>query len=313
MRAAVVGRYGPPTVVTVEERAVPVPRRGEVLVEVEAVAVSSGDARIRAARFPRGYGAIARPLFGLRGPRRPVLGGSLSGTVVRSDDPDLPVGTRVSGMTGLRLGGHAEYAAARARELVRTPDRVSAAEAAGTLFGGSTALHFLDGRVRRGSRVLVVGAAGAVGTSAVQLARHLGATEITAVTTREALATDLGATSTVPRATLGSLDGRYDVVLDAVGALPRATGLALSGPDGTLVQVVAGMGDTVRAPFARGRVVAGPATERAEAFARLLALVESGELDPVTEVVGGLEAVVAAYERIDAGDKVGNLVVEPQR
>lgn len=62
---------------------------------------------------------------------------------------------------------------------------------------------------------------------------------------------------------------------------------------------------------ARGRVVAGPAPERADDFAYLLQLAASGRLDPLTEVVGGLEAVPEAYHRIDTGHKVGNLVVLP--
>jgi NADPH:quinone reductase-like Zn-dependent oxidoreductase len=312
VRAAVVRRYGPPDTVSVEERATPEPRRGEVLLRVEAAAVSSGDARIRGARFPAGYGLVSRPVFGLRGPRRDVLGGAVSGTVVGGSGH--PVGARVSGMTGLRMGGHAEYVATRADRLVATPDEVSATDAAGVLFGGTTALHFLDGRVGPGTSVLVNGASGAVGTAAVQLARRLGGT-VTAVTTHEALARELGATHVVDHRTtpVGSLEQRYDLVLDTVGTVSPAQGRRLATPAGTVVLVSAGLGQTLRAAGSRGRVVAGPSAEDPAAFRRLLALVAAGELDPVTEVVGGLAAVVAAYERIDSGRKVGNLVVEPQR
>jgi NADPH:quinone reductase-like Zn-dependent oxidoreductase len=225
-----------------------------------------------------------------------------------------PAGTRVSGMTGLRMGGHAEHVAIRADRLVPTPAGVSATDAAGVLFGGGTALHFLDGRVTQGTSVLVNGASGSVGTAAVQLARHLGGT-VTAVTTHDELARRLGATHVVDHRErpVSSLVERYDLVVDTVGTLTPATGRALTTEGGTVVLVAASLGDTVRAGLSRGRVVAGPSAEDPAAFARLLDLVATGELDPVTEVVGGLEDLVAAYRRIDSGRKVGNLVVEPHR
>ncbi|NUT98334.1 MAG: NAD(P)-dependent alcohol dehydrogenase, partial [Saccharothrix sp.] len=181
MRAAVVDRYGAPEVVRVAEVPRPEPRAGEVVVRVRAVAVTSGDARIRAARFPRGFGVAGRLALGLRGPRRPVLGGSFSGEVV--EGAGFAPGDEVCGMSGVRLGAHAEYAAVPAAKLVRKPAGVSHEDAAGLLFGGSTALCLLrdKGAIKAGHRVLVNGASGAIGTNAVQLAKHFGA-EVTAVT-----------------------------------------------------------------------------------------------------------------------------------
>ena len=81
VRAAVVTGYGPPERVVIAERPTPEPRRGEVLIRVAAAAVTSADARLRAGRFPKGFGILARLGVGLRGPRRAVLGTALSGTV----------------------------------------------------------------------------------------------------------------------------------------------------------------------------------------------------------------------------------------
>ncbi len=316
MRAAVVDRYGPPERVVVREVPTPRPRRGEVLVRVDAVAVTAGDARIRAARFPPGFAGPARLALGLRGPRRAVLGSALSGTVEALGEgvDTVAVGDVVAGMNGTRLGGHAQYAAVRARSLVVRPEGVTAADAAAVLFGGGTALHFLRDRVRQGSSVLVNGASGSVGSAAVQLAVLSGA-EVTAVcSARNAtLVSRLGATHVVDHGTtpVTSLPTTYDVVLDAVGNLRRVDGVRLLRDDGVLVLAVAGLLDTVRAARGRGRVVAGPFPERAEDHAHLLGLVAAGRLDPVTEVVGGLDAVVEAHRRIDTGHKVGNLVVTP--
>ena len=119
MRAAVIDRYGPPEVVRVAHLPRPVPRSGEVLVQVNAVAVTSADARIRGARFPAGFGVLARAMFGLVRPRRSILGSSFSGVVevVGSRVSDFAPGDEVCGMTGIKMGAHAEYVAVPAKKL----------------------------------------------------------------------------------------------------------------------------------------------------------------------------------------------------
>ncbi len=178
MRAAVVGSYGGPEVVQVREVPRPEVGRGQVLVRVAAAAVTSGDARIRAARFPPGFAPLARLAFGVLRPRQPVLGSAFSGVVeeVGPGVVDLVVGERVCGMTGVRMGAHAEHLVAGADRVTSVLASVRHEDAAGVLFGGTTALHFLRDRaeVGPGTTVLVNGASGAVGTNAVQLAAHLG-------------------------------------------------------------------------------------------------------------------------------------------
>lgn len=315
MRAAVVERYGGPEVVRVAEVPVPEPRTGEVLVRVRAAAVTSADSRIRGARFPRGFAPFARLVFGLRRPRHRVLGGCFSGKVaaVGPRVSGWAPGDQVCGMTGMRMGAHAEYVAVPAKRVVRRPAGVSHEEAAGVLFGGSAALWFLRDRagVAPGSTVLVNGASGAIGTCAVQLARHLGAT-VTGVTSgaNADLVRSLGATHVVDHTVtdLTTLTERYDVVLDTVGTLSIASGRRLLADGGVLLLAVATLPETLRA---RGDVKAGPAPERAPFFEHLLALVASGELTVVVDEVVGLDAIVAAHQRVDSGRKVGNLVVRP--
>lgn len=323
MRAAVVRRYGGPEVVRVVDVPDPVPRTGEVLVRVAATTVNSGDARIRGARFPKGFGGLGRLALGLRGPRRVVLGVAFSGTVEAigtdpSSDADasaLAVGDRVCGMTGMRMGAHAELVAVPVTKLVRVPDAVSLDDAAGVLFGGTTALYYLRDRaeVRPGERVLVIGASGAVGTNAVQLAKHLGA-EVTAVASARnaTLLAELGADRVVDyRATpVETLGERFDVVLDAVGLLSPATGRPLLAEGGRLLLAVATLGQTITA---RGQVKAGSSAERPEDFATLLGFVADGRLRVVLEPALPLERIAEAHARVDSGRKVGNLVVHPTR
>jgi NADPH:quinone reductase-like Zn-dependent oxidoreductase len=298
--------------VSVADVPAPVPKRKEVLVRVVATAVTAGDARIRGGRFPRGFGVPARLALGFRGPRRPVLGVLFSGVVeaVGADVGDLAPGDEVSGMTGVRMGAHAELVAVPAARAVRKPAEVSHEDAAGVLFGGTTALHFLRG-VGRGTSVLVNGASGAVGTNAVQLAKHLGAT-VTAVTSgaNADLVTGLGADRVIDYTTtpLAGVTERFDVVLDAVGTLSPATGRRLLVDDGVLALAVATLAEMV---VPRRWVRAGPGPERAEDVAFLLERVAKGELSVVVDEVVDLDGIVAAYRRVDSGRKVGNLIVRP--
>ncbi|WP_251444710.1 NAD(P)-dependent alcohol dehydrogenase [Microbacterium sp. USTB-Y] len=319
MRAGVVERYGPPSVVRIETVADPVAGRGEVLVRVMASTVNSGDARIRGARFPRGFALPGRLALGLRGPRASVLGVVFAGVVeaTGAEADGVAVGDRVCGMTGARMGAHAELVAVSASRLVRIADEVSFDDAAGVLFGGTTALYFLRDRaaVRSGERVLVVGASGAVGTNAVQLAKHLGAT-VTAVTSagNAELSRELGADRVIdyrvdPIAALADRGERFDVVFDTVGALSPATGRPLLAEGGRLLLAAATLGEIVTA---RGPVKTGTAPQRTEDFTTLLELVGSGALRVVRDGALALDRLAEAHARVDAGRKVGNLVLHPQ-
>ncbi|MGB8020574.1 MAG: NAD(P)-dependent alcohol dehydrogenase [Candidatus Nanopelagicales bacterium] len=315
MRAAVVDRYGPPEVAVLRDVPQSVPRADEVLVRVAAAAVSSGDARIRAARFPRGFAPFARPAFGLRGPRRKILGGTFSGTVqaVGAGVTAFSPGDEVCGMSGVRMGAHAEYLAVAGHRVVGKPTRVTHEDAAGLLFGGTAALWFLRDRaaVRPGQSALVNGASGAIGTNAVQLATYFGATVTGVTSARNApLVTALGADRVIDYTStdLAEVTDRFDVVLDTVGTLSRSSGRRLLTDGGVLLLAVADLWDTVRA---RGDVVAGSAPERPADFDFLLGLLAEGALRVVIDDVLDLGQIAAAYRRVDSGRKVGNILVRP--
>jgi NADPH:quinone reductase-like Zn-dependent oxidoreductase len=313
MRAAVVTRYGPPEVVEVRDMPDPVARRGQVLVRVRVAAVTSADDRIRSATFPRGFGLPGRLAFGIRRPRRPVLGSAYAGVVeaVGPEVTSLAVGDRVTGMAGLRLGAHAELLAVDAARVAALPVGVSDADAAGALFGGTTALYFLRdrGAIRPDMTVLVNGASGAIGTNAVQLARHFGA-RVTAVCSaaNAGLVEELGATDVIDYTTtdLGSVPHRYDLVLDAVGNLTIKSGRPLLARGGKLLLAVPDLLDTLRA---RGDVAAGSSKERVSDIDVLLSLLEQGPLRTVVDGSFPLDEIVAAHRRVATGHKVGNVLV----
>lgn len=313
MQAAVVDRYGAPEVVRVAEVPRPQPRADEVLVRVKAAAVTSADSRIRGARFPPGFGFLVRLVFGIVRPRHPILGSSFSGIVetVGTRVGDFAPGDEVCGMNGAKLGAHAEYVAVSSKRIARKPSAVTHEDAAGLLFGGTAALFFLRDKasVGTGKSVLVNGASGAVGTNAVQLAKHFGAT-VTAVTSASntPLVIELGADRVIDYTNedLAAIAERFDVVLDAVGNLSIKSGRRLLSARGLLLLAVASLGETIRA---RGNVVAGSAPERVDDFDLLLRLVADGEISVVLDQIYDLADIVDAYRRVDSGHKRGNVVV----
>lgn len=317
MRAAVAARYGPPEIVRVIEVPCPAPSAGEILVRVAATEVSSGDARIRGAAFPAGFGLPARVALGLRGPRRRILGVAFSGTVdaVGSGVAGFAPGDAVCGMVGTRMGAHAERVVVVADRVVHVPPGVALDDAAGVLFGGTTARYFLHDLLQDrtplgpGVRVLVNGASGAVGAAAVQLAANAGA-EVTGVcsTANVSLVARLGASAVIDRtrgdvlATTAQTVERFDVILDTVGTLPIPAARARLALGGTLLLVVASLGRTL---LSRGDVITGTAPERADDFRALLGQLADGSLEVVHDSAFPLDDVVRAHARVDSGRKVG--------
>ncbi|MCI2958469.1 NAD(P)-dependent alcohol dehydrogenase [Agromyces atrinae] len=315
MKAAVIRQYGAPDVVRVEEVPAPAVGANDVLVRVSAVAVTAADSRIRGARFPRGFAPFARLAFGVRRPRRAVLGGSFSGVVdaVGSEVTAFSPGQAVCGTTGMRFGAHAELVTVPASRLVALPAGVGHDDAAGVIFGGLTALHFLRDTVtvRPGDTVLVNGASGAIGTNAVQLAKNAGAT-VTAVTSTANLdlARRLGADRVVDYTVTPTLTltDRFDIVLDAVGNISPRRGVTLLSERGTLMLAVADLSETLSL---RRRVKSGSGAERAVDVEHLVELLATGRLESVIDSAYPLTQAVRAHERVDSGRKVGNVILNP--
>lgn len=320
MRAAVYGRYGPPEVVAIREVPTPVPRDHEVLIRVRATTVSSGDWRARSLVMPAGFGPLARPVFGFTGPRQPILGTELAGEVAAAGKAvtAFKVGDEVFAYPGSRLGGHAEFRCmSQDGPVALKPAGLSWEEAAALSFGGTTALHFLTaGKVQRGETILVNGASGAVGSAAVQLARHLGA-EVTAVCgpANVELVRSLGAGRVIDYTREDfTQDGvRYDVIMDTAGTAPFRRARNALTPTGRLLTVLGGLWDLLMIPWfaltTRRKIVAGPQPERAEDLRAVAALAAAGHWKPVIDRVYPFEEIVAAHARVDTGHKRGSVVI----
>lgn len=321
MKAAVARRYGGPDVIEIADLPKPGVGAKDVLVKVQATTVSAGDMRLRSGNVPRGFGIFVRLAFGLRRPRKPVLGWELSG-VVEAVGPSVKgfaVGDKVFATLGSRMGAHAEYVAIpEDKAIVPMPGNLSFAEAAALSFGGTTALAFLRdrGKLQPGERVLVNGASGAVGSAAVQLAKHFGA-NVTGVcgAANADLVRSLGADRVIDYATedFARGDETYDVILDAVGNAPFDRCKAVLAEGARLLLVVADLPQTLGASVRKSRsgrkVFAGPVPERVEYLQTLRELAESGAYKPVIEGIYPFERIAEAHARVDSGHKVGNVVV----
>ena len=286
-----------------------------------ATTVTAGDSRLRAMRVPRGLGVVARLAFGLRGPRRPILGSELAGVVVAVGGrvTRFAPGDPVLAFPDTGLGCHAQYrAVAEDGNLVAKPGNLSFDEAASLPFGAMTALHFLRvGAVRPGERMLVVGASGAVGSALTQLARHFGA-QVTGVTSTAnlGLVASLGAERVVDYTATDITRGdeTFDIVADMVGITPFAGYRRLLRPGGRMLAVAAGLPDMWAALWtsksAQARVVAGPAQARPEDLRQIADWAGQGVLKPVIDRRYAMADIAAAHAYVDSGRKRGSVVIQ---
>ncbi|MFC9919588.1 NAD(P)-dependent alcohol dehydrogenase [Agromyces binzhouensis] len=324
MRAAVVERFGGPESVVVGDRPRPEPADDELLVRVHASTVSIADHRLRTREVPRGLGLLVGPAIGFRRPKHAVLGMEAAGVVeaVGSRVTRFAPGDEVILMRGARFGCHAEWATVgEGGEVARKPANLSFEEAAAVLFGGHTALRYLElVDVGPGTEVLVNGASGAVGTAVVQLAARRGA-RVTAVTSgRNAeLVRSLGADDVIDytredfAAAAPGAEPRYDVIVECVGNAPFGRVGHLIRPGGALLLVIADLAGMIGAalrPRRRGILVnqAGGSLG-AEGMARLTALAEAGDLRPVIDRTYDLDEIVEAHRYVDSGRKRGSVVL----
>jgi NADPH:quinone reductase-like Zn-dependent oxidoreductase len=320
MRAVVQHRYGPPSVLESSEVPLPLPGRGEVLVQVGAASVHPGDYFVMT-----GEPYLVRLAFGLRRPRHAIPGMDLAGIVaaVGRDVTALRPGDAVFGWsTG---GAFAEYACVPAKNLASVPANLSVAEAAAVPTSAMTALQALRGiaNVQPGQTVLVIGASGGVGSFAVQIAKAFGA-EVTGVcsTSNVDLVRSLGADHVLDYTTTDftRAEKRYDVILDNVEAQPLAAVRRALTPTGTLIPI-SGRGGRWLGPLGRivkARVLSGFTRQQLKPFTSvgkrqdlltLADLLTTGQVTPVIDRTYPLDEAADALRYVAAGHTRGKVVI----
>lgn len=329
MKAIVHERYGAPDVLELKEVPKPTAKDDEVLIEVRATTATSADARLRAMNVPTGFGVIARLLFGVFAPRQGILGAELSGviTAVGKKVTRFKVGEPVFAMTGAAgLRCYAEFRALpEAGAIAKKPENLTFEEAAALSFGGTTSLDFFRrGKLQSGERILINGASGAVGSAAVQLAKHFGA-HVTGVcsTANLELVRSLGADEVIDytQEDFTRNGETYDLIMDTVGTAPFDRSKGSLKAAGRLLLVVGGLPEIFGAlgvnMTSDKKIIAGSASERAEDLRLLAELAEQGKYRPVIDRSYPLERAAEAHAYVDTGRKKGNVVLtvrgEPTR
>lgn len=310
----------------IEVRSIPVPvvESGRVLIQVAASSVNALDWH-----YMTGTPYVARVGMGLRGPKRRTPGADIAGTVVAvgKDVTTFQPGDEVFGEVD--SGGFAEYATARATALARRPENLSQDEASTLGVAALTALQGLRdwGELQPGERVLVNGASGGVGTFAVQIARALGASHVTAVcsTPNVETARSLGADRVVDykQDDFTAIDDKFDVFFDNAGSRSLGRSRSMLTEAGRLVMVTAKkgrwirpvdrmLGGAIRSRFWSQGFVSRTATASGEDGAVLKGMVERGEVRPVMDRRFTLDRVVDALEYQAEGHARGKSIVVPR-
>lgn len=316
MKAATYHRYGSAQMVSITDIPRPTPKENEVLIRIHASTVSSGDWRLRSQTAPRGLGLLIRLFTGLFGPRQPVLGSDAAGIIVETGAgvTDWQIGDAVIAYPSVRMGAHAQYLIMPTDgTMAIKPDKFSFAEAAAIPFGGLTALEFLRDKagLRSGERVLIVGASGATGSAAVQLACHFGARVSGVCSAKNVdLVRNLGAEKVFDYqaedfATSGE---RFDMILDTTGTAPLKRVKHMLLPGGRLVIVSGTTADLLWAQFTP-RLVGGVASGSKSGLKLLLQIVEKGGFFPLIDRVYPFEHVRNAHAHVDTGRKKGSVVL----
>ena len=318
MRAVVHDKYGPPEVLRLEEVERPAPKEGEVLVKVHATTVTRSDCGMRGAEP-----FFTRVFTGLRRPKQRILGMELAGVVesVGAAVTEFEVGDEVF---GVRTGANAEFVCVREKgALAHKPAGMTFEEAAAVCDGAIIALACLrKADPLQGRSILIYGASGAIGTAAVQIAKHFGA-HVTAVcnTKNLELMRSLGANDVVDylREDFTKNGKTYDVVFDAVGKHSFRRCRRSLGAGGIYIETDLGFMWHVP-PLAlltrwlgKKRVTLPIPKYSKENVLFVKELIEAGRFRAVIDRRYPLEDVVEATTYVETGQKTGNVVLTVSR
>lgn len=322
MKAVVNTQYGSPDVLQIIDVEKPVPGDDDVLIKIHATTVENTDTIFRGGKV-----FSARMATGVMKPKDLIPGGEFAGKIdaVGKNVTRFQVDDRVFGTAAPNVGAHAEYISLPQNSAIaHIPDYLSDAEAVALHPGGMTALPFIKNGadLQAGQRILIVGASGSVGTSAVQLAKYIGA-HVTGVcsTANVALVKSLGADVVIDykKEDFTQADTQYDVVFDTVGKSPFAHAKRVLKPGGRYLTTVVSptilrqMLVTSRFGNKQAKIVfAGlrPVEEKQSYLDLLLTLLESGQFKPVIDRCYTFTQIAEAHRYVESGHKTGSVVVQ---
>lgn len=302
MKAVIYEKYGSPSVLSLTELPMPVITNSELLIKIEATAVTSGDVRMRSSDFPPLYYLPGRLVLGLVKPKKQILGHEFAGTVLACGDDvkRFKAGDKVYGTTsGLKAGSYAEFIAVPEEKktcvLGKMPEIISFGKAASVPIGGMAALDLLlKGNIEQAKNVMIIGACGSVGSFALQIARIFGA-DVAAVCSSSKIETakELGADQIIDYQTqsLSSSRLQYDLIFDSTGKYRKSEILSLLSKDGKFVSTKS------------------LTAEKNEYLLQLTGWLEQGKIKPLIDRCYTLDTIIEAHKYVESGHKSGSVVI----
>jgi len=315
MKAVVYTEYGSSNVLQVREVVKPTPKENEILLRIKSTAVNSGDIRLRKADP-----FAVRFVFGLLKPKINILGSVFSGEVesVGNLVKLFNVGDQVFGHTDMHFGAYSEYISLPENaSLALKPANLSHNEAAAIPFGGVAALHFIKkAMIKANQKVLVVGASGAVGSAAVQLAKSYGAI-VTGVcsTANVDLVKSIGADKVIDytKEDFTQNGEIYDLIIDTVNTISVFGSLKSLTKNGIMILSAAGMTEMLKGIWisvtSSKKVMTGVISHKADDLIFLKRLIEADKFKPVIDRTYPLEQIAEAHAYAEKGHKKGNITI----
>jgi NADPH:quinone reductase-like Zn-dependent oxidoreductase len=321
MKAIVLTEYGTPDVLQLKEVEKPTPKDNEILIKVHATTATTADCELRSFKTKLWLWLPLRIFMGISKPRgTKILGQEVAGEVesVGKNVRSFKKGDQVFGLTGMGFGAYAEYKCLHEKSTVTTkPANATYAEAAPISTWGGTALHFIrKGNIQSGDNVLIYGAAGSIGTFAVQIAKFFGAV-VTAADSTKKLDTlrAIGADHVIDytQEDFTKNGHTYDVIFDVVGKSSYPRSLGSLKRNGRYLLANTGPLHMIRAIWtsrvSSKEVIFEFADPKVKDLVFLKELVEAGKIESVIDRVYALEQTAEAHRYIDTGDKRGHVVI----
>ena len=303
MKAVICTKYGSPEVLIIQDVVKPIPKDNEILVRIIATAVNSGDVRVRGLAVEGFMKVIMRLVLGFYKPRKPILGTVYSGMIESTGNKvsKFKTGDKVFGMTGFNFGTYAEYIAVKESSNVAfMPAKATFEEAVSLIFGGQTAIYFLEKAKifeKEKPKVLIIGATGSVGSAATQIAQYYGA-DVTVVCSSEgkSLVENLGVLKIIlyDKEDFSRQANKFDIIFDAVGKTTKKQCEKLLDKGG-VYKTVGGL---------------EYASESQKQLELIRELYEKDKLKAIIDKTFLFDKVVEAHRYVDTGRKKGNVILK---
>ena len=321
MKAIIITKYGSPDVLQMQEVEKPSPKDNEVLIKVRAASVTKADTMMRT-----GKPYFGRLFMGVTKPKNRISGTGFAGVIesLGSKVEMLKKGDEVFGENITSFGTNAEYVCVPEDGVIEMiPGDMTFQEAAPICDGALTSMNFLKNlaEIQPGQKVLINGASGSLGTSAVQLAKYFG-TEVTGVCSSKnlELVKSLGADKVIDytQQNFTSLDQKYDIIYDTVGLSSFSDCKDVLTKNGIYISPVLGLpllADMIytslfgkkKARFSATGIL--PVPKLKILLQKVIELIEVGQLESIIDKSYSLDQAAEAHRYVEKGHKTGNVVI----